>query len=124
MTTNINSRVNAALTYYLSKQSYLEALPRHGFQILVAFLLFTSTSWMTYYFIAPSLLAYSRKKKLANDEHARVKWGHMAVSFLHALIICGWSLYLWYDNSLAHSVEERVMGYSHFFGEMFAFSVG
>lgn len=118
------AKLRAEIADILSKQPYLTALPNHGYQILFAFILFTATSWITYYFVAPKLLLYSKKKKLKNDEHARVKWGHMAVSFLHAIIVCAWSLYLWYDNALAHSVETRVWGYSKSFGYMFAFSSG
>jgi hypothetical protein len=67
---------------------------------------------------------YSKKKKLKDDEHARAKWGHMAASFLHAVIVCFWSLSLWYDNELAHTIKDRVFGYSREFGTMFSFSVG
>ncbi|PJF19706.1 hypothetical protein PSACC_00479 [Paramicrosporidium saccamoebae] len=121
---SIHATIRTAIEKFLSKQNRLKELPQHGYQILVAFVLFTATSWISYYFIAPSLVRYSKKKKLKDDEHARAKWGHMAASFLHAIIVCCWSLSLWYDNELAHTIEDRVFGYSREFGSMFSFSVG
>jgi cbb3-type cytochrome oxidase subunit 3 len=124
MTMTLHAEIRAFIFKLLSRQKVLTRLPEHGYQIFLAFLMFTATSWLTYYFIAPSLIRYSKKKKAKSDEQARLKWGHMAVSFLHAVIASSWSFYLWYDNSLAHSLEDRVSGYSRDFGMMFSFSVG
>jgi hypothetical protein len=119
-----NLLLEAKVSRLLSNQRHLKALPAHGYDILVAFLLFTVASWFSYYFVAPVLVHYSRKRMVKDDELARIKWGHMLVSFLHAIIVSFWSLYLWYDNTLADSVEKRVLGYSKPFGYMFSFSVG
>lgn len=120
----LEARLRATVFHILSKQRYLKKLPNHGYQAFVAFAMFTATSWIFYYLIAPALILYSRKKKLKDDDHARAKWGHMAASFLHAIIACGWTLYLWYDNTLAHTLQDRVFGYSSDYGSMFAFSAG
>lgn len=124
MAGTIHARLQAKVLEIFSKQSYLTALPYHAYEILLAFLMFTAASWFSYYLLAPKLVRYSRRKKVKDDELARVKWGHMLVSFLHAIIVSVWSLCLWYDNSLAGSVETRVLGYSKPFGQMFSFSVG
>lgn len=120
----VHARLQAKVLEIFSRQSHLTALPYHAYEILLAFVMFTMASWFSYYLLAPKLVRYSKRKKVKDDELARVKWGHMLVSFLHAIIVSAWSLYLWYDNSLADSVETRVLGYSKPFGQMFSFSVG
>lgn len=122
----------------LSNQTYFKALPQHGHHIFYAALLFMATSWISYYVLAPKLIDYSavrlrrvsksqdggKGRSLLAEERVRLKWGHMAVSFVHALISCCWCLYLWYDNSLADSLHSRTLGYSYEYGLMFSFSMG
>ena len=119
-----HDRFRSILFEQLSKQGALKYLPHHGYQIVIAFLLFTLSSWITYYMIAPSLVAASRRRNVASDAHAQAKWGHMMASFLHAMIACIWCVYNYYDTTLAQSLNSRVFGYSEEFGQMFAFSAG
>ena len=107
----------------LSKQKYFSVLAPHGHEILLSFMLFTVLSWITYYWIAPCMPP-SKKKDFVASEYARAKWGHMVVSFVHAIISCVWCLWLWNDASMAGTLEQRALGYSPRFGQLFAVSEG
>ena len=66
----------------------------------------------------------SKKKDSVASDYARAKWGHMVVSFVHAIISCVWCLWLWHDASMAGTLEQRALGYSPRFGQLFAVSEG
>lgn len=108
----------------LSQQTFLRAIPSHGHEMLVSFVFFSAISWAMYLVIAPRLLQFSKKKDPAVTGYARAKWGHMTVSFVHAIISCVWCLCLWNDRSISRTAAERVLGYSPRFGRLFAVSVG
>lgn len=121
----------------LSKQTGLKKLPDHGYQILLSWFLFGSTSYICYYFIAPKLIPFASKKskttqnKMINsigpvsvEESIRIKWGHMLTSTFHCLITIWWSTYLWYSKTLATTLESRVHGYLPIYGNLMAFTIG
>lgn len=122
---------------FLSKQTGLKKLPDHGYQIMLSWILFGTTSFICYFFIAPKLIPLASKNPkpsttktlnghgtISSEESIRIKWGHMLTSTFHCLITIWWSTYLWYSKTLASTVESRVHGYLPIYGNLMAFTIG
>jgi len=113
-----------SLEKLLSKQSFLTVLPAHGSQILWTFVFFTAVSWLTHFVIAPTLIAFCKRRTQVEEKQDPAKWGHMVASIIHAVIVSVWSSYLWYTVPFPDSVEERVFGYNRAFGDLLGFTIG
>jgi len=124
------------ITMLFSKQTYYTKLAYHGWLVLLSLVLFTALSWTMYYLVAPFFIRKTRRRRRVPPqsvekgtieyEQMRLKWGHMMVSMIHALIVTGWTTYtiLKDPGNLSLTAESRVFGHTRSLGYMFAVSLG